>query len=108
MDGYDKIKLYRFPVHVAIDGYSRRVLWIKVGRTNNDPAVTAKYFYNCIEELEGCPRLLRTSVFIKSRRRRRTCRRKISSIWTIHWQSKNLVFFVSVTERVHHLVDELF
>ena len=60
VDGYDKIKPYGFPVHGAIDGYSRRLLWLKVGRTNNDPAVTAKYFYDCIEELEGCPRLLRT------------------------------------------------
>ena len=60
VDGYDKIKPYGFPLHGAIDGYSRRLLWLKVGRTNNDPAVTAKYFYDCIEELEGCPRLLRT------------------------------------------------
>ena len=60
VDGYDKIKPYGFPVHGAVDGYSRRLLWLKVGRTNNDPAVTAKYFYDCVEELEGCPRLLRT------------------------------------------------
>ena len=60
IDGYDKIKPYGFPVHGAIDEYNRRVLWLKVGRTNNDPAVTAKYFYDCVNELEGCPRLLRT------------------------------------------------
>jgi hypothetical protein len=101
MDGHDKIKLYGFPVHGAIDGYSRRVLWIKVGRTNNDPAVTAKDFYNCIEELEGCPRLLRTDCgtekglmatmqcLLRADGEDEPCRRKISSIWTIHWQSKN-------------------
>ena len=59
IDGYDKLKPYGFPIHEAIDGYSRR-LWLKVGRTNNDPTITAKYYYDCVEELEGCPRLLRT------------------------------------------------
>lgn len=54
------IKPYGFPIHGAIDGYSRRLLWLKVGRTNNDPAVTAKYYHDCVEELGGCPRLLRT------------------------------------------------
>ena len=44
VDEYDKIKPYGFLVHGAIDGYSRRVLWLKVGRTNNDPTVIAKYF----------------------------------------------------------------
>lgn len=49
VDGYDKIKPYGFPIHGAIDGYSRRLLWLKVGRTNNDPAVTAKYYHDCVD-----------------------------------------------------------
>ena len=31
VDGYDKLKPYGFAIHAAIDGYSRRVLWIEVG-----------------------------------------------------------------------------
>ena len=60
VDGYDKLKPYGFPIHGAIDGYSRRVLWLKVTRTNNNPAVIAKFYHDCIEELGGCPRILTT------------------------------------------------
>ena len=38
-DGYDKLKLYGFPIHGAIDGFSRRVLWIDVTRSNNNSDV---------------------------------------------------------------------
>ena len=30
VDGYDKLKPFGFAIHGAIDGYSRRVLWIEV------------------------------------------------------------------------------
>ena len=60
IDGYDKLKPFGFPVHGAIDGYSRRVLWLKVTRTNNNPEVIAKYYLECVQEHRGCPRLLRT------------------------------------------------
>ena len=30
VDGYDKLKPFGFTIHAAIDGYSRRVLWIEV------------------------------------------------------------------------------
>ena len=44
IDGYDKLKPYGFAIHGAIDGFSRRILWIEVGVTNNNPKVIAKYF----------------------------------------------------------------
>jgi hypothetical protein len=37
MDGYDKLKLYGFVVHGCIDGWSRKLLWLKVCRSNNNP-----------------------------------------------------------------------
>jgi len=37
IDGYDKIKPFGFAVHGAIDGYSRKILWLQVLRSNNDP-----------------------------------------------------------------------
>ena len=43
IDGYDKLKPYGFPIHGAIDGFSRKVLWLNVGTTNNNPLVTAVY-----------------------------------------------------------------
>ena len=41
VDGYDKLKLFGFPIHGCIDGYSRKILWLNVSPTNNDPQVMA-------------------------------------------------------------------
>ena len=60
VDGYDKLKPFGFPIHGAVDGYSRMVMWLKVDRTNNDPEITAKFFLDCVVEVGGCPSLLRT------------------------------------------------
>ncbi len=61
VDGYDKLKLFGFPIHGVVDGYSRRVLWLKVARTNNNPVVIANYYVECVKELQGCPRILRAN-----------------------------------------------
>ncbi|XP_033725720.1 uncharacterized protein LOC117315580 isoform X4 [Pecten maximus] len=45
---------------VHIDGFSRRVLWLKVARTNNDPRVVASYFLDFVEEIHGVPRCILT------------------------------------------------
>jgi hypothetical protein len=57
-DGYDKLKPYGFPIHGCIDGYSRRVLWLKVGTSNNNPSVVAFHFLSAVEELKGTPSIL--------------------------------------------------
>jgi len=42
MDGYDKLKTYRLCcTSGAIDGFSRRVMWLSVFHTNNNPKVIA-------------------------------------------------------------------
>jgi hypothetical protein len=58
--GYDKLKPYGFPIHGAIDGYSRKILWLELSRSNNKPEVPAKFFLECVREHSGCPMLLRT------------------------------------------------
>ena len=61
VDGHDKLKPYHgFPVHACIDGFSRRILWLKVCRTNNDPSVTAGFYLEYVRSVEGCPIVLRT------------------------------------------------
>ena len=55
IDGYDKLKPFGFAIHGAIDGYSRRILWLEVGPSNNNPSVIAKYFLDTIQQLGGCP-----------------------------------------------------
>ncbi|KAJ8316056.1 hypothetical protein KUTeg_006070 [Tegillarca granosa] len=51
IDGYDKLKPYGFSVHGCIDGYSRKIMWLHVGPTNNDPAVVAYLFVKCVKRI---------------------------------------------------------
>ena len=60
IDGYDKLKAYGFPIHAAIDGYSRKILWLIVSYTNNDPNVVSLYFINCMEELKLLLKIIRS------------------------------------------------
>ena len=59
IDGYDKLKPYGFAIHGGIDGFSRKVLWLRVGATNNNPKVVAKYFLQTSLELQTIPCILR-------------------------------------------------
>lgn len=59
VDGYDKLKPYGFAIHGAVDGFSRRVLWLKVGISNNNPKVVASYFLQTALELNTLPCILR-------------------------------------------------
>ncbi|CAB4016136.1 Hypothetical predicted protein [Paramuricea clavata] len=55
MDGYDKLKPWGFPIHGAIDGFSRKILWLNVTRSNNSPDNIAKFYLKTVEEHKGCP-----------------------------------------------------
>ena len=55
IDGHAKLKPFGFSVHGAIDGYSRKVLWLKVLRSNNSPSVIGGICLDCVKEMEGCP-----------------------------------------------------
>ena len=59
VDGYDKLKLYGFPIHGAVDGYSRRVMWLEVCETNSIPAVIAKYFLDTVKSVQKLPCIVR-------------------------------------------------
>ena len=54
-DGYDKLKQYGFPIHGCIDGWSRKVLWLYVTRSNNQPNNVATYYLDAVAEFNGCP-----------------------------------------------------
>ena len=36
-DGYDKLKAFGFAIHGAIDGHSRKILWLKFVQSNYNP-----------------------------------------------------------------------
>ncbi|EDO30927.1 predicted protein [Nematostella vectensis] len=46
IDGWDKLAPFGFFIHGAIDGYSRRILWLEVASTNKNPS--SRFF------LPGC------------------------------------------------------
>ena len=60
LPGYDKLKPYGFPIHGAIDGYSRKILWLEVARSNNKPQIPAAYYIDAVLSRDGCPFVLRT------------------------------------------------
>lgn len=62
VDGYDKIKPYGFPIHGAIDGFSRKILWLQVSSTNNDPAVIAWHYLSVVQSLGHVPRVVRSDL----------------------------------------------
>ena len=41
VDGYDKLKPYGLPIHGCEDGFPRRILWLKVCKSNNYPVIQA-------------------------------------------------------------------
>ena len=62
IDGYDKQKPYGFPIHGAIDGFSRKILWLRVTRSNNSPDNIAHMYLNCVRAIKGCPAELVTDL----------------------------------------------
>ena len=51
--GYDKLKPFGFCIHGAIDGFSRNILWLDVGPTNNDPSVIVSTLLTVCDNLQG-------------------------------------------------------
>lgn len=49
VDGFDKLKEFGMAVHGGVDGFSRKVIWLKIGTTNNKPEVIAHHFLNAIK-----------------------------------------------------------
>ena len=58
-DVYDKLKPYGFPIHGCIDGWSRKIMWLRVARSNNNPLVPGLFYVESVAEY-GCPVKLRT------------------------------------------------
>ena len=58
-DGYDKLKPFGFPIHGCIDGWSRKIIWLRVARSNNKPEIPATFYLQGVQE-HGCPVKLRS------------------------------------------------
>ena len=60
IDGYDKLTPYCFCTHGAVDGYSRKCLWLAVATTNHKPEVISHYYLHTIKKLGKIPTLIRS------------------------------------------------
>lgn len=60
IDGWDKLKPFGLTVHGCIDGYSRRIIWLKGSTTNNDPFVVCGHFVESCTEINGLPQIIRS------------------------------------------------
>ena len=60
LDGWDKLKPFGLCVHGGIDGFSRKILWLAVSRSNNDPFQVCHYFCQWIKQVKGLPFVVRT------------------------------------------------
>ena len=59
VDGWDKLAPFVFFVHGAVDGFSKRILWLEVNSTNKNPRVIASNYLNAVQQLGGVPRRMR-------------------------------------------------
>ncbi|XP_023192286.1 uncharacterized protein LOC111612172 [Xiphophorus maculatus] len=62
VDGYDKLKPFGLAISGCIDGFSRRMMWLVCGATNNNPSVIAQHYINCVKSLGVIPMRLRTDL----------------------------------------------
>lgn len=62
VDGYDKLKPYGFAIHGCIDGFSRKILWLKVATSNNNPSIIAHYYLETITDLQLLPTMIRSDL----------------------------------------------
>ena len=60
IDGYDKLKPYGFAIHGAIDGYSRKIMWLRILRSNNNPYVISRLYFDYISEQTRLPKIVRS------------------------------------------------
>ena len=51
MDGHDKLKPWGFAIHGGIDVYSRYVLWLRMGVSNNDPKYILSYYLDSLRRI---------------------------------------------------------
>ena len=58
--GNDKLKPYEFPIHDRVYGFSRKVVWLKVTRSNNNSVVPASYFLETVSKWNLVLNIFRT------------------------------------------------
>ncbi|KAJ8678184.1 hypothetical protein QAD02_013971 [Eretmocerus hayati] len=60
VDGFDKLKHFGFAITGCVCGFSRKVIWLGVGTSNNKPEVIAWYILQAIKEFGCLPCIIRS------------------------------------------------
>ena len=58
MDGFDSLN--GFPIHGCVDVLSRKIMWLKLKRSNNNLVLPASYYLETESALKLCPTLWQT------------------------------------------------
>ena len=48
IDGNDKLKRFGFAIHGAMDGFSRKIMWLVVSVSNSDPLIIANLYLDMV------------------------------------------------------------
>jgi hypothetical protein len=59
IDGHDKLKPFGIEIYGAIDGYSRKLIWIYCGVSNHTQISVAKQFLVAVQKQNAVPRFIR-------------------------------------------------
>ena len=59
IDGYDKLKPFGFAIHGAMDGYGRKILWVKVLPSNNNPKIIGSLYLNYVIQSKVTLKIIR-------------------------------------------------
>lgn len=59
VDQYDKLAPYGLFIHGAIDGFSRKIMWMHLGNTNRDGATVLHFYLKCGLSTGGIPKFIR-------------------------------------------------
>ncbi|VDI15669.1 Hypothetical predicted protein [Mytilus galloprovincialis] len=62
LDSYDKLKPYGICVNGCIDEFSRFIIWLRVGRSNNNPRIVAGFYVEALTYLERVPHSIRSDM----------------------------------------------
>ena len=71
VDGYDKLKPFGFPVHGCIDGWSRRIMCLKLTRSNK--IFHNVLWYSNVVQLESMPHTPVTTTATKTTQLPQNC-----------------------------------
>lgn len=53
VDQHDKWKRFGLALHLGVEPYSGKLLWLRVWHSNSDPGLICKYYIDTVRELKG-------------------------------------------------------